>query len=558
MKSISLSTIKNANIPVNMAFLIILLSLYYAFVLNYPIVEKIYILSENQSVFHYLSPIILTFAFIIVFSLLALPYLFKAIQIPLILTSALTFYASLKYNVMFDYAMIENIFETNSGEAFSYVNAPSILYFVLLGILPAIFIFKTKIIYAKSVTKELLNRIILISVAIIGILLIAAFYYKDYSSIGRNNSYLNKMINPAHAYNAYKYLRKHYFTEKLQYKLLGEDANLESAKNDKPTLMILVLGETARAQNISYNGYSRNTNPYTQDMGLISFSHVSTCGTATAHSVPCMFSNMNRSNYDKNRANNQDNVLDILSHAGVNLLWIENDGGDKGTAKNISTIQINPQDNPDLCNGTTCYDEVLLKGIDEKIQQNQGDQLIALHIIGSHGPTYWQRYPENKALFTPACNRSDIENCSDQEIINVYDNTLVYTDYVIAQAIKKLTQYSDQYNVALMYISDHGESLGENGLYLHGTPYVIAPEQQTQVPWLMWFENDYANAKGINKQCVIDKASNTDLSHDNLFHSLLGLYGVDTTAKDNQLDIIASCKLGIHRLAKMSGSSSES
>ncbi|MGB5447040.1 MAG: phosphoethanolamine--lipid A transferase, partial [Psychromonas sp.] len=537
-------------ISISMVFLIILLSVYYAFVLNYPINEKIYLLSENQSVFYYLSPIILTFAFIIIFSVLALPYLFKAIQIPLILTSALAFYASLKYNVMFDYPMMENIFETNTGEAGSYLNAASILYFIILGVLPAIFIFKVKITYAESIAKEVVKRTVLLAVAIIGILIIAVFYYKDYASIGRNNSYLNKMINPAHAYNSYKYLRRHYFTEKLEYKKIGEDASVESAKNDKPTLMILVLGETARSQNIAYNGYNRNTNPYTQDMGLISFKHVSTCGTATAHSVPCMFSNMGRANYNKNRADNQDNVLDILSHAGVNLFWVENDGGDKGTAKNISTIKINPQENPDLCDGTTCYDEVMLRVIDEKIQQSKGNQLIALHIIGSHGPTYWQRYPENKAQFSPACNRSDIENCTDQEIVNVYDNTLVYTDYVIAQAINKLNQYKDKYNVALMYISDHGESLGENGLYLHGTPYAIAPDQQTHVPWFMWFDNDYADAKGISKQCLAAKAGSTDLSHDNLFHTLLGLYGVDTSAKNDQLDLIDSCKLGSSRLAK--------
>jgi len=550
LKSTLLKAIKNVNLSSNMVFLIPLLSMYYGFVFNYPIIDKIYILSDNQGVFYFLSPIILTFSFIIVFSLYALPYLFKAIQIPLLLTSALAFYASLKYNVMFDYSMIENIFETNTGEAFSYLNLGSVSYFIFLGLLPAFVIFKIKITNAKSITREIVHRLLLVIVAVLGILLIAAFYYKDYASIGRNNSYLNKMINPSHAFNSFKYLKATYFTEKLEYKIIGQDASLESSTNDKPTLMILVVGETARSQNIFYNGYARNTNPYTQDMGIISFNDVSSCGTATAHSLPCMFSNMGRANYDKNRATNQDNALDVLSHAGVDLLWIENDGGDKGVASNFSKIDISPQDDPDLCAAGSCYDELMLQNIDDKIQTKKGNQLIALHIKGSHGPTYWQRYPESKARFSPACNRSDIEHCSDQEIVNVYDNTLVYTDYIIALAIKKLTQYSEQYNVALMYISDHGESLGENGLYLHGTPYMIAPEQQTQVPWFMWLGNDYAAAKGINKQCLLDKANNGTFSHDNLFHTLLGLYGVDTTAKDNQLDIISSCRQAINHLDK--------
>ncbi|ABM03271.1 phosphatidylethanolamine:Kdo2-lipid A phosphoethanolamine transferase [Psychromonas ingrahamii 37] len=533
-----------------MVFLITLLSIYYGFVFNYPIIDKIYILSDNQSVFYFLSPLVLTFAFIIIFSILALPYLFKAIQIPLLITSALAFYASIKYNVMFDYSMIENIFETDTGEAFTYINFGSISYFIFLGLLPALIVFKTKITYAKSITREIINRLLLVIVAVVGILFIAFFYYKDYASIGRNNSYLNKMINPAHAYNSYKYLKITYLTKELAYKKIGQDASLENSSNDKPTLMILVVGETARSQNIFYNGYARNTNPHTQDMGIISFQDVSSCGTATAHSLPCMFSNMNRSNYDKNRAITQDNALDVISHAGVDMLWIENDGGDKRVADNFSKIEIAAEDSPELCDAGSCYDEVLLQNLDEKIQKNKGNQLIALHIKGSHGPTYWQRYPESKARFTPACNQSDIEHCSDQEIVNVYDNTLVYTDYIIAQTIKKLTEYSKQYNVALMYISDHGESLGENGLYLHGAPYMIAPEEQTQVPWFMWLGNGYAAAKGIDKQCLLDKANNDTFSHDNLFHTLLGFYGVDSTAKDSQLDIIASCKQSISNIAK--------
>jgi len=532
------------HIPMHMISFIIILSVYYAFILNYPITEKIYALSAGgNGLFPYISPLLLTCAFIIIFSVLSLPYIFKGIFIALTLTSALAFYASIKYNVMFDYAMVENVFETNSAEAFSYLNTGSFLYFIIFGALPSFFIYKVKIIRSGRIAKELLLRFALLLFAIAGIGLIALFFYKDYASVGRNNAYLNKMINPAHVYNSLKYINNTYIKDKLDYKFLGQDARLESAQNGKPTLMFLIVGETARAQNISYNGYSKNTNPYTQNKNIISFQNVSSCGTATAHSLPCMFSNLSRDNYNKERADQQDNVLDVISHAGVNLLWLENDGGDKGVAKNIHKIEINHQASADLCDGSSCYDEILLANIDRQINANKDNKLIALHIIGSHGPTYWQRYPQSKAVFSPACNRSDIENCSDQEITNVYDNTLVYTDYVISQAIKKLQQYASEYNVALVYLSDHGESLGENGLYLHGTPYAIAPDQQTKVPLFMWFSEQYAQAKEFNKQCVIDKAKQGEFSHDNLFHTLLGLYGVKTEVKDNSLDIISSCKL---------------
>ncbi|SGY95788.1 Phosphatidylethanolamine:Kdo2-lipid A phosphoethanolamine transferase [Moritella viscosa] len=257
-------------------------------------------------------------------------------------------------------------------------------------------------------------------------------------------------------------------------------------------------------------------------MGIISFQDVSSCGTATAHSLPCMFSNLNRNNYDKNRANSQDNVLDVLTHAGIDTLWKDNDGGDKSVAKNIKKITIDASQYADVCNGSTCYDEAMLKSFDDEIANMKENKLIAMHMIGSHGPTYWLRYPQQKELFTPSCNQSDIENCSDEKIVNVYDNTIAYTDYVIAETIKKLQRYSADYNVALMYISDHGESLGEKGLYLHGTPYSFAPEEQTQVPFFMWLPQQYADAKGINKRCLMEKAKTETFSHDNLFHTLLG------------------------------------
>lgn len=538
-KNIVFSTQLSLNINV----VIILVSAYFALLFNHPIIQKVYELSGNDLPLYFISHLLLSSAFIVIFTLLAWPYLFKVILVPLLLTSALAFYASIKYNIMFDYTMMENIFETNSGEIYSYLNLSAIVWFIILGLLPTLLLLKVKITYNSSLLKMLFMKAVLLCGSLVVIVLIATFYYKDYASIGRNNSYLNKMINPAHVYNTYKFIKKNYLNKTMPYLTLGKDAKLTLAANKKPTLMIFVVGETARSQNITYNGYSRNTNPYTQRMGLISFQNVTTCGTATAVSLPCLFSNMGRSNYNKQVAINQDNVLDVLSHAGVEVHWIENDGGDKQVAQNITKTDINKTDNADLCNKHSCYDQVLLRHLPDLInQQPNKDKLFALHLMGSHGPTYYQRYPKDKALFTPACERSDIENCSDQEIINVYDNTIAYTDYVLAETINLLKQYQQQYNVALIYLSDHGESLGENGLYLHGTPYVVAPAQQTHVPWFLWANDDYFENKGINKACLQQKASNDALSHDNLFHTLLGFYGVETKQKNPNLDITQSCK----------------
>ncbi|WP_255554807.1 phosphoethanolamine transferase [Moritella sp. 24] len=543
--SISVNKLRKLQINISMTKFILLYSLYFGFVLNTPITSRLIDITADTSswLFVYTAPVLLSCAFVIIFSLFAIPYFAKPFFIMVLVSSAAACYATLKYGVLFDYTMIENVIETNTSEAVSYVNLSSISYLFFVGIVPAILIALIRFKTQEPLLKRAFKRLMLVLSAIAIIVLIAACFYKDYASVGRNNSYLNKMIVPAHIFNSFKYIKKEVFTEKLTYKPQGEDATLPPAINGKPNLMVLIVGETARSMNIAYNGYERNTNPYTQDMGIISFQDVSSCGTATAHSLPCMFSNLDRRDYNKNRANSQDNVLDVLANANVDVLWKDNDGGDKSVAKGVSLITMDANKHADVCNGATCYDEVMLKSFDDEVANMKENKLIAMHVIGSHGPTYFLRYPRQKELFSPSCNQSDIENCTDEEIVNVYDNTIAYTDYVIAETIKKLQRYSKDYNVALMYISDHGESLGEKGLYLHGTPYSFAPEEQTQVPFFMWLPQQYADAKGIDKRCIMKKAKENTFSHDNLFHTLLGFYGVESSVINPRLDITASCKL---------------
>ncbi|WP_026032133.1 phosphoethanolamine transferase [Moritella marina] len=532
-------------INISMTKFILLYSLYFGFVLNIPIISRLMAITadSNLGLFVYSAPLLLTCAFVVIFSLFALPYFAKPFFMLVVMSSAAACYATLKYGVLFDYSMIENVIETNSGEVSSYINFSSMLYLFVAGIVPALLIAFVRFNTQEPLLTRILKRLVLVVVAILIGLLITVCFYKDYASVGRNNAYLNKMIVPAHIFNTFKYLKNEVFTEKLTYKRQGEDAVLSPAKNNKPTLMVLIVGETARSMNIGYNGYTRNTNPYTQDMSIISFQNVTSCGTATAHSLPCMFSNLNHSDYNKSRANSQDDVLDVLTHANVDVLWKDDDGGDKSVAKGVRLINVDIHQKTDLCDGESCYDEVMLKTFDDEVANMQGNKLIAMHLIGSHGPTYFKRYPHKQALFTPACNKSDIENCTDEEIVNVYDNTIAYTDYVIAETIKKLQDYAKDYNVALMYMSDHGESLGEKGLYLHGTPYAFAPEEQTHVPLFMWLPQQYLDAKDIDRSCLIKKAKQGSFSHDNLFHTLLGLYGVKSEVINPRLDIIASCRL---------------
>ncbi|MDD2843178.1 MAG: phosphoethanolamine--lipid A transferase [Tolumonas sp.] len=529
-------------------YLTLLLASYFTLILNYPFFRESWkVLNSIENVktgFIISIPLFVLFALNILFSLFTIKYLSKPIFIALVLTSSLVAYAGLTYGTVFDYGMIKNSAQTNMSEASSYLNPSLIICFLLTGIIPAFLIARTKIIY-RPLLKEVLTKFAVISLSLLGLLIIAFFYYQDYASVGRNNKFLQKYIVPTqYTWSGYKYVKETYFTTPLVYQQLGLDAKKTVPPTvTKPQMTVMVLGETARAMNYQYNGYSRDTNRFTAPEGLISFRHVSSCGTATAVSVPCMFSFMGRKNYDESRAETQDNVLDVIHRAGLNVQWIDNDSGCKGVCARVPTLNIDIKTKSPLCDGTYCFDEIMLPELKRLLAEAKGkDTLIALHLIGSHGPTYYRRYPASHRIFTPDCERSDIQNCSHDELVNTYDNTIAYTDYMLSQVIALLKANSSEYNTSMLYMSDHGESLGEKGLYLHGTPYALAPEEQTHVPGLLWLSDNYAKEKQIDTDCLRKEAQSKQVSQDYLSHSLLSLTGVATSTYKPELDLISGCR----------------
>ncbi|MCR3985814.1 MCR-3-related phosphoethanolamine--lipid A transferase [Aeromonas caviae] len=526
---------------------VLLLALVFAFLLNWPVLLHFYDILSNIEHFKIgfvvSIPFLLVAALNFVFMPFSIRFLMKPFFAFLFVTGSIASYTMMKYRVLFDGDMIQNIFETNQSEAFAYVNAPIIIWVILTGLLPAALIFFVKIEYASTWFKGIAQRLLSMFFSLVIVGIIAALYYQDYASIGRNNQTLNREIVPANfMYSTSKYLYRRYMAEPIPFVTLGDDAT-RVTKKDKPTLMFLVVGETARGKNFSMNGYEKDTNPFTSKSGgVISFNDVRSCGTATAVSVPCMFSNMGRKEFDDNRARNSEGLLDVLQKTGISIFWKENDGGCKGVCDRVPNIEIEPKDHPKFCDKNTCYDEVVLQDLDSEIAQMKGDKLVGFHLIGSHGPTYYKRYPDAHRQFTPDCPRSDIENCTDEELTNTYDNTIRYTDFVIAEMIAKLKTYEDKYNTALLYVSDHGESLGALGLYLHGTPYKFAPDDQTRVPMQVWMSPGFTKEKGVDMACLQQKAADTRYSHDNIFSSVLGIWDVKTSVYEKGLDIFSQCR----------------
>ncbi|WP_299809440.1 phosphoethanolamine transferase [uncultured Shewanella sp.] len=537
-----LSRLKNLN-SIQFTFI---LAIYYVCVLNIPLFQIIKQGVDKQAdvnmVFIATMPLFLLFALSFIFSVFSVKYLAKPFFILLTLISSSVFFAAFQYGVVFDYGMIENTVQTNQSEATTYLNWASVLNFAVTGVLPSLLIYKANIEY-KPFSKELLHKVLFMLSMLAGIVVIGLFYYQNYVSFGRNNDIIKRYIIPTYFIgSAVKYIELNYLQKPLEYTKLGLDAKNTTEKT-KPNLVVLVVGETARAANYSYYGYDKPTNAYTKKQDIIAFQDTYSCGTATAVSLPCMFSRMDHNNYDSRREMAQDNVIDVLDHAGIQLEWLDNDSGCKGVCQNVEHLVIDHNSDPKLCNGEFCYDQVLINELDKRLKTiERKDTLLVLHIIGSHGPTYYLRYPEQHRRFVPDCQRSDIQNCTHEELVNTYDNTILYTDYIVSQVVNKLQGESEQFDTAMLYISDHGESLGEHGMYLHGTPYSFAPGEQIKVPLLAWISSGFAEQNRLDLTCLSKEAAKGGFSHDNLFDSLLGLMNVKTSIYRPNSDIFLGCR----------------
>jgi lipid A ethanolaminephosphotransferase len=322
--------------------------------------------------------------------------------------------------------------------------------------------------------------------------------------------------------------------------IVGADAHFIHVSNVAgPRVLVLVIGETARAANFSLLGYSRETNPELAAAGVTAFSNVTSCGTSTEVSVPCMFSPYGRARYDERRIRNSEGLLDVLARAGYAVKWLDNQSGCKGVCKGAG-IEFEK-----TCKAGECHDEVLVRRLAEELAQVGSNTVFVLHMIGNHGPAYFRRYPAEFRRFLPDCETAELRDCTREQVVNAYDNAILYTDHVLAGVIGTLKHDSRRLDSSMIYVSDHGESLGEHGLYLHGIPYAIAPELQTHVPMLVWVSRQMS-ADGVDVHCLRGK-SHDRLSHDNLFHSVLGLMDVKTAAYLPARDIFDGCRGGVAR-----------
>ncbi len=463
----------------------------------------------------------------------------------LIVATAIAGHFTTYLGAYLDPSMLRNTLRTDVQEAielFSWAMLPNLLLF---GALPLLVLWRAQL-RRQPWPRALGLRLAFI--ALMALLLVGSMWaiYQPLASLMRNHKEMRYLITPANfIWSGLNVATTDLRAQAGPRKPIGEDAAPGPgwATQHKPRLLVLVVGETARAANWGLNGYARATTPELAAAPLISFQDVTSCGTNTEVSLPCMFAPVGRRDYDEARIRGSQSLLHVLARAGVAVSWLDNQSGCKGVCEGLPTSTLIDAAPAGPCAAGRCLDEGLMSGVERALARalpDAGTQLLVLHQLGSHGPSYFRRYPPAFARFQPSCQHDDLRRCSREEIVNAYDNTLLYTDHVLAQLLAKLREQSGV-DAALVYVSDHGESLGENNLYLHGIPYAIAPDVQKKVPMLMWLSDGFAAASGLNLECLKQRATQP-AAHDHLFHTLLALLDVRTGLYEPEWDLGAGCR----------------
>lgn len=478
---------------------------------------------------------------LLVISLLAVRRAQKLVLVALLITAGVTSYYVDVLGVVVDRDMIQNAMTTTFAESKHLITLHFLGHVALYGVLPALLVLWVRIRRAP-VGRAVVGYALVAGLSAALVVGLLFTNLKAYSTVLRADKELMGAVQPlAPMSGALRYAKMMFKSTQIVVQPTGRDATPGPilAKVAKPVLMVIVAGETGRAQNWSLSGYERETNPELAKRDIVYYPNATSCGTATATSLPCMFSPLTMADYSYEGGLGNENLLDVLTHAGFKVEWWDNNTGDKNIADRVSGRTMVAADGAEYC-FPECIDGVFLKDLQARADTITENTVIVLHQIGSHGPSYWLRYPADRELYSPACKTPELTDCSSEEIVNAYDNTIAYTDTFLAQVID-LLDASERVVPAMYYVSDHGESLGEGGLYLHGTPHFMAPEYQTRVPMVIWMSKRFRDNLGIDAACLKARAADP-VSHDNMFSTVLGMVDVTTTAKDQALDLAGACR----------------
>jgi lipid A ethanolaminephosphotransferase len=532
------------------AWLILISSLWIATVCNVPLWRELHRLPELHSLrglaFAAGFGVIIAATMALLLSLLAWRWvLIPAITLSLF-AAAFGAHFMLSYGVVIDTTRLVNALQTDMRETRDLMNMRMLLTVLGMAVLPCLWLWRQRV-RQRSVLRQIGSNLLGVSMSCAVLVATLFLVFQDFSSLMRNHTEIRYLINPLNSFYALGDIAAKPF-QRDESKILpvGQDAQLAAPPGPagKPPLLMLVVGETGRMGNFGINGYARATTPELAKEHIATYQNAWSCGTNTAASVPCMFSHLGKKGYESRDAN-YEGLLDILQRSGLGVVWIDNQSGCKGVCDRVPNTDTTQLTDPELCVGGECFDEIMLRKAQARIEELPAERrakgvVIVLHQMGSHGPAYFKRVPAAFKKFQPECTSNNLQECSQAQLVNSYDNTILYTDHVLATAIQWLKTKESTNTTAMVYVADHGESLGENNIYLHGLPYDIAPDLQKHVPWVTWLSPAYEKRTHVTTECL-QKRKDERVTHDNYFHSVLGLLNVKTSLYKPELDMFAPC-----------------
>lgn len=461
--------------------------------------------------------------------------IFKGLMILLTLLGATSLVVWLYYGIAMTPDMVRNFLATDFHEASGYWSWSLALNFILITLPGLLLINRLR---SSRRPESKLKRLGICVVTLLCGVFVLFIQLQPFSALMRGDKSLRYLFAPVNiVYSTSSTLLRDQNPEKAQ-KVIVDASPKAIFTSDKPTLFVVLIGETARSTNWQLASYEKPTNPELSKLNIINIPKVQACGTSTDVSLPCMLSRVGRRDYDRKRILTEESLPSLLKRAGFSVTWVDNQSGCKGTCDGVRVTK--PTPDPLYCHAGTCMDGVFNRSIDEAFNalKTQSHAVLFLHMMGSHGPAYYKRSTESEKVFGKECTDPTFKSCSKESIRAAYDSSIRYTDRVVAELIRKLQNKTD-INTALIYLSDHGESLGENGLYLHGAQYYIAPDEQKIVPMVMWFSEPFKKNYTIDTR-VIEENSHKPVTHDHLYHTILGLLNVRSSTYDSQWDLSAN------------------
>lgn len=461
--------------------------------------------------------------------------IFKGLMILLTLLGATSLVVWLYYGIAMTPDMVRNFLATDFHEASGYWSWSLALNFILITLPGLLLINRLR---SSRRPESKLKRLGICVVTLLCGVFVLFIQLQPFSALMRGDKSLRYLFAPVNiVYSTSSTLLRDQNPEKAQ-KVIVDASPKAIFTSDKPTLFVVLIGETARSTNWQLASYEKPTNPELSKLNIINIPKVQACGTSTDVSLPCMLSRVGRRDYDRKRILTEESLPSLLKRAGFSVTWVDNQSGCEGTCDGVRVTK--PTPDPLYCHAGTCMDGVFNRSIDEAFNalKTQSHAVLFLHMMGSHGPAYYKRSTESEKVFGKECTDPTFKSCSKESIRAAYDSSIRYTDRVVAELIRKLQNKTD-INTALIYLSDHGESLGENGLYLHGAPYYIAPDEQKIVPMVMWFSEPFKKNYTIDTR-VIEENSHKPVTHDHLYHTILGLLNVRSSTYDSQWDLSAN------------------